>query len=484
MIRIQSLILVVLCISTGPSAAQTAVVEQPFRALAAESQANSIPLFSNQLPTHPIEIDNARSKIWDNFRLDSTAALTSVEWTGAFDGPFNPALRGELDFQIQVFADQNNQPDFSAPIATWTLDGGTAGTNDGVDVRSEQIEDQFVIRGGIVSEYEADLPRTLELAAGDYWLSVVALQTFPSDNFFDPGWGWSAGLDGDGTAFRFESAVTGPEPGTQLNQDFAFRLFADVAQIQSFNADVNDDGVENAEDIDQLSALVRSTVYGTVDASGFLNIHGDGQDVLGVEFRSDSGSLLPIGDTSTDASPFDFFLANNPSQVTLGKLNVGDPGKDNGSGPLNVNGTVRLPVRFDDRVDPWTDLSASWGVDKTTFDLLVGRTSSDLNADGQIDALDRQTWIDAVGTIAGDADLDGNVGFADFLVLSASFGQTAGWANGDFDGNGSVQFGDFLLLSANFGQSQASAVPEPGSGTLVMLGVCCFVGVFRGKRWL
>lgn len=54
--------------------------------------------------------------------------------------------------------------------------------------------------------------------------------------------------------------------------------------------------------------------------------------------------------------------------------------------------------------------------------------------------------------LAGDANEDGKVDFADFLTLSANFGASqASWTEGDFDGNGQVQFGDFLILSGNFG---------------------------------
>lgn len=52
----------------------------------------------------------------------------------------------------------------------------------------------------------------------------------------------------------------------------------------------------------------------------------------------------------------------------------------------------------------------------------------------------------------GDANEDGEVSFADFLILSANFGQvSASWEDGDFNEDGNVNFADFLLLSRNFG---------------------------------
>ena len=54
----------------------------------------------------------------------------------------------------------------------------------------------------------------------------------------------------------------------------------------------------------------------------------------------------------------------------------------------------------------------------------------------------------------GDTDLDGDVDFKDFLLLSANFGKEVdeAFAAADFDVSGSVDFGDFLLLAANYGR--------------------------------
>jgi Ca2+-binding EF-hand superfamily protein len=54
----------------------------------------------------------------------------------------------------------------------------------------------------------------------------------------------------------------------------------------------------------------------------------------------------------------------------------------------------------------------------------------------------------------GDADGNGAVEFADFLILSSNFGKNAdaAFADGDFNEDGKVNFNDFLLLSTNFGR--------------------------------
>lgn len=91
--------------------------------------------------------------------------------------------------------------------------------------------------------------------------------------------------------------------------------------------------------------------------------------------------------------------------------------------------------------------------------------------------------------IPGDANLDGQVTFADFLLVSRNFDRTdASWSNGDFNGDGIVSFPDFLELSRNFGeQSGVVAVPQPSATSMLLitaLGLACFGGTRRrsGRR--
>lgn len=57
--------------------------------------------------------------------------------------------------------------------------------------------------------------------------------------------------------------------------------------------------------------------------------------------------------------------------------------------------------------------------------------------------------------IAGDANLDGTVDAADYLLVKRSLGLTGGasWFDGDFDGDGAVDYGDLNLLTANMGRT-------------------------------
>ncbi len=61
-------------------------------------------------------------------------------------------------------------------------------------------------------------------------------------------------------------------------------------------------------------------------------------------------------------------------------------------------------------------------------------------------------------TVLGDANLDGKVDIADFLLLRHNFGLTsnASWDQGDFDYDGKIDITDFMILRAHFGASLAA----------------------------
>ena len=99
--------------------------------------------------------------------------------------------------------------------------------------------------------------------------------------------------------------------------------------------------------------------------------------------------------------------------------------------------------------------------------------------------------------LAGDANFDGRVSFADFQILERNFGKNgAGWGDGDFNFDGNVDAADFTILRGQFGMSAgASALdafaaahgldastPEPGSVGIVLLGVAGGLLRRRGSR--
>lgn len=95
------------------------------------------------------------------------------------------------------------------------------------------------------------------------------------------------------------------------------------------------------------------------------------------------------------------------------------------------------------------------------------------------------TCVVPFGVLGGDLDRSNDVGFADFLVLSANFGQEdVGYEGGDIDCDGFVGFADFLVLSSNFGRTveAAASVPEPHSHWMVLTAFAAGLYSLRRKR--
>ncbi len=119
---------------------------------------------------------------------------------------------------------------------------------------------------------------------------------------------------------------------------------------------------------------------------------------------------------------------------------------------------------------------------RITFTGVIPPVPGDCNDDRLVDAADlvcvstiddRDIVLEALNTLPGDLDGDGNVGFSDFLNLSSRFGQTVnGYTEADIDLNGNVGFTDFLVLSANFGKTPAAtATPVPEPSSLALFGL-------------
>ncbi len=147
-------------------------------------------------------------------------------------------------------------------------------------------------------------------------------------------------------------------------------------------------------------------------------------DLAGIDIKSDAGVLIPGG----SPKPFFFDLVDpTPENAVFGTLGVG----------ARIDGTTLelgfdLPSSREMQVTPCDDLSI--GVSGGAF---------------------------VTCPIPGDADFSGTVDFADFLVLSANFGQSeAVWPTGDFDWDRTAGFTDFLVLSANYGADSSGSVPQ------------------------
>ena len=155
-------------------------------------------------------------------------------------------------------------------------------------------------------------------------------------------------------------------------------------------------------------------------------------------------------------------------------------------------GNIQVWINGENRTEDLSITNWGWGID-TDFAKIGGRredpADSTTHAGAQDEVaiwLDRvlteeevqSLWSAATGPLdpvctpneTGDIDGNGEVDFADFLLLSGNFG-TAG--EGDLDCSGEVDFADFLTLAANFGQTVAAtqSVPEPGTAGVLALGL-------------
>ncbi len=111
----------------------------------------------------------------------------------------------------------------------------------------------------------------------------------------------------------------------------------------------------------------------------------------------------------------------------------------------------------------------------------------DLNGDGEVNDADLQHWLGEAGeslfgpgqsVLRGDANLDGNVDGADFLVWNDNkFGSDAGWCGGDFNADGQTDGADFLVWNDNKFTSSDDrvAVPEPGDSQLLLLTIALLI---------
>ena len=122
-------------------------------------------------------------------------------------------------------------------------------------------------------------------------------------------------------------------------------------------------------------------------------------------------------------------------------------------------------------------LSADWPADGSKIYFSAGKSARF----GQTLTVYEATWNVYAD---GDANLDDEVNFADFLILAKNFGQDGAWREGDFDGDGTVRFSDFLALGENFGRAAtalAASVPEPTAANIATFGLLGLIG-FRKRR--
>ena len=107
-----------------------------------------------------------------------------------------------------------------------------------------------------------------------------------------------------------------------------------------------------------------------------------------------------------------------------------------------------------------------------------------MNRDNVTNQDDLDHWLLEAGKMTGqvrpylkgDTDLNGEVEFADFVVLQLHFGERGvDWTSGDSNGDLAVTFQDFVNLANNFGMissQKTHVVPVPSGLSLAVIGLC------------
>jgi hypothetical protein len=205
---------------------------------------------------------------------------------------------------------------------------------------------------------------------------------------------------------------------------------------------------------------------GTVSAT--FSLIGDATDVK----LSGSGNLS--GTTASPLSPGLVPLANNGGTTLTHLLlpnspaiNMGDPtilpgGHDQRGVPFARVSQGRLDMGAVEFIETDFDGDELFGcadVDALVAEIVAGTNDPalDLNSDAFVNQDDLATWLAVAGYAniheayrPGDANLDGLVDEADFLIWSANkFTNATGWCSADFNADGGVGGQDFLLWNAN-----------------------------------
>ena len=269
------------------------------------------------------------------------------------------------------------------------------------------------------------------------------------------------GTTGEGTGPSGRSALTEGPDGNIYASSFANGEFFLGAVLQF-----------DGESLAPAGNFAFNPVLGLAGASG-LTFHEaeDGflLDVVGLFSNNVARFEVSEGDNGLAVSDSSVLIVEGldfPSAIQPlgdGSMLVTNLGNNNeATGPLRPGSVSRFDVATGEFMETYLPAGGEGMVSQPSALLLVetGDALPGCNFEEQ-------------GFLGGDFDGDGEVVFADFLVLSENFGQEVDdYTDGDIDCDGVVDFPDFLILAANFGATEeVASVPEPTSGWLLLVGI-------------
>ncbi len=240
-----------------------------------------------------------------------------------------------------------------------------------------------------------------------------------------------------------------------------------------------------------------------LDAQGNKRTGDDGMLLLSVAGIVDDQSGLPdraFMSYEYDAASGDFIVQSR-------KLTDTDPDlSENVFGDVLSLSDTDFYFAFVDFANPFSppgdvpgDFNADGVLDASDIDDLTqqvatnsGALEYDLNNDASVNDSDINVWVkDLFHSWIGDANLDGEFNSGDLVAVLSSGTYEADvdavWSTGDFNGDGRTNSSDLVVALSDGGyeqgpQAAVSAVPEPTSGVLLLLGLLAICGSRSRER--
>ena len=298
------------------------------------------------------------------------------------------------------------------------------------------------------------------------------------DSTWTRGQAW--GIHGFATTYRETGEARFLETARGLADFFLDNLPADGVPLADFSSE-------------HTTLAHKDSTAAAIAASGLFELSRIETEATNRERYFDAGVELLTALTSESSDYFSSSLDESPGLLLHGsrRYRASDPGDDSSyvwGDYYLIEATLRyaslsLPGDFDfDRTLTANDIDRLAEALRSETDFY----RYDLNLDGVQDDADLDAWVsEAYGTFPGDANLDYQVEFDDFLTMAGNFGEVGGWAEGDFNGDALVDFSDFVALSKSFGLASTTSiesVPEPGEPFGALAVTLCLWVAARRKR--